>query len=190
MKPIYSATAIALLVLSGCSSQSDVWTEKSGDIDTAIEVEIAVRSHSFERGDAINEGKFFVVSSNVIPIRSTGGPGHTLSDSDGVIVELQWDDVRLLQNRLNQHAPLESRVLFQNVRFNIHNQLVRPDGVTHSIGSTPASLTLDGTFDPIVSPLTFSSPADDVQRALLIRARLLTEELPAKPLSLPIESAG
>lgn len=190
MKPVYSATAVILLVLTGCSSQSDLWTEKAGDVDTAIEVEIAIRSHPFEPGDAINEGEFVVVSSNVIPIRSTGGPGHTISDSDGVIMELQWDDVRLLQSRIDQHHPSVSRISFENIRFNIQNQLVRPDGVTHRLGAGPDSLTLDSTFDPIMSPLNFSAPADDAERTLVIRARLLTEPPPARPLSLPIDNAG
>lgn len=190
MKLVYSATAVTLLVLAGCSNQSDLWAEKAGDVAAAIEVEIAIRSHPFEPGDAINEGEFFVVSSNVIPIRSTVGPGHAISSVDGVIMELQWDDVRLLQSRNDQYHRYESRISFENVRFNIQNQLVRPDGVTHLPGSGPDSLTLDGTFHPIFSPLNFSSPADDGERALVIRARLLTEPPPARPLSLPVDNAG
>lgn len=183
MKIISSNTAIiAFLLLSGCRSESEVWVAKTGGTDCAIEVQIAVRSEPYRQGDNMNDGDFRVVSSNVLPIHSVGGPSSVVCNQDGVIVEIQWDDVRLLQTRVDQHHNPETQISFDNLRFVIKNQLVRPDGIKHRIDSGPDSQTLSTEFDLMFSPITFSATGDEYERALVIRARLLPHDEPANPL--------
>ncbi len=147
-----------------------------------MEVEIAVRSEPYRPGDRIDEGDFSVVSSSVIPIGSTGGPARIVCNTDSVVFELEWRDVQLFKSRKDQHSEPNARLSFHDCRFRIKNQIVRPDGVAHQL-SMRSDLTLDQSFDPIFSPLTFSSDGGD-ERTLVIRARLVPEAPATKPLPL------
>jgi len=187
MNTISSAIAIITLVLlSGCRSESAVSKEGEGTVDRAVDFQIAVRSNPYGQGDSLNEGEFLVVSSNVLPIHSTGGPGHVVCNHDGVIMELQWEGVRLFQTRIDQHHSPDTRIAFDNCRFVIKNQLVYPDGQSHRLGSAVRdSLNLNTEFDFMFSPLTFSSGVEEKEHALVIRGRLLPQAKPAKPLTIP-----
>ena len=196
MKIVSSAFAhVTLVLLSGCGGESTSVFRDAGAINCSIEIQIAVRSQPYRTGDGMNEGDFLVVSSNIFPIRSTGGPGHVVCNSDGVIMEIQWDGVQLLESRIDQHHSFEKRISFDNFRFQLNNQIVRPDGVSHRFGSGPRLLTLSTEFDLTHGPMTFSSRTGKEERALMVRARLTKTE-PAKPLAIPqtpelsTESAG
>ncbi|TWT61525.1 hypothetical protein [Rubinisphaera italica] len=185
MKMVSSAIAVITLIsLSGCGSETAVWTESAAAIDCAIEVQIAVRSQPYRQGDGINDGDFLVVSSNVFPIQSTGGPSHVVCNNDGVIIEMQWDDVRLLQTRIDQHQSPETRLSFDNFRCVIMNKLV-VGSTSHGMVSGPNSRNLNTEFDWLFSPLTFSSGVEKNERTLVIRARLLPQIESAKPLTIP-----
>jgi len=186
MKIVSSALAhITLVLLSGCGGESTPVFRDAGPINCSIEIQIAVRSQPYRKGDGMNEGDFLVVSSNIFPIHSTGGPGHVVCNSDGVVMEIKWDEVQLLESRMNQHHSFEKTISFDNFRLQIHNQIVRPDGVSHSFHGSPNSLALSTEFGLIQTPLAFSSSAEKKERALIIRARLLPKAKPAKSLTIP-----
>ena len=185
MNTISSAIAIITLVLlSGCRSESAVSKEGEGTVDRAVDFQIAVRSNPYGQGDSLNEGEFLVVSSNVLPIHSTGGPGHVVCNHDGVIMELQWEGVRLFQTRIDQHHSPDTRIAFDNCRFVIKNQLVF-GGTSHGIGSETPSRNFNTEFDWMYGPVTFPSGVDDDVIVLVIRGRLLPQPESARPLTIP-----
>jgi len=186
MKILSSVLALITLVLfSGCDGESSSVSRDTGSIDCAIEIQIAVRVQPYREGDGMNEGEFLVVSSNVFPIRSTGGPGHAICNSDGAVMEIEWSSVQMLQSRKDQHHRFKKRIAFGDFRFELNNQVVRPDGVSHGFGSNPGSLTLTTEFDVTQGPVTFSSGAGRNDHALLVRSRLLAKNKTANPLVIP-----
>ena len=46
----------------------------------------------------MTDGDWRVAATCVLPVHSTGGPGHVVSNTDGTIIELQWGDVRMIHN--------------------------------------------------------------------------------------------
>lgn len=188
MKLVSSALAyITLVLLSGCGTETSSAVRDAGLIDCAIEIQIAVRVQPYREGDGLsmNEGDFLVVSSNVFPIRSKGGSGHVVCNSDGAVMDIEWSSVRLIKSRKDQHHSFEKRIIFDDFRFQLNNQVVRPDGVSHGFGSGPGSLTLTKEFDITQGPATFSSGVEEKDHALLVRARLLPSIKPAEPLAIP-----
>lgn len=185
MKVVYSALAnMTLILLTGCGSESSSVLRDTGDIDCAIEIQIAVRSQPYREGEGMNAGDFYVASSNVFPIRSAGGPGHVISKSDGVIMEIEWSGVQLRERRKDQHHSFKNRISFDDFRFQLINQVLRPDGTSHGFGSGPGSMTLGPEFDVTQGPVTFSAGVDNKESALVVRARLLPGTDPVMPLAI------
>ena len=181
-----ASAAICLMAISGCGEQSSAWAPTPGPIDCAVEVQIAVRSQPYSHGDAINDGDFDVLSTNVLPIKSDGGTGHIVSKNEKSVVELSWDAVKLTQKRKDQHHAPIFQIAFENCQFNIKNEIVRPDGTSHGLGTETATWVVTEDFDPKFSPITFTA-ADGTEQALVIRTRLLTQPTKAEPLDLADE---
>lgn len=164
-------------------------SKNAGTIDCAIEIQISVRSEPYKPGDVIKDGDFFVVSSNVFPIHSTGGAGHVVGNSNGVIMEVEWDAVRLLERRHDQHHSPEKQIVFDNFRFHIKNPIVLPNGSSYpkgiSSGGEPRTALLT-EFDLPFAMVPFGPSLEKNERALVIRARLLPKIEPAKPLTIPL----
>ncbi len=187
MKSVSSVIAlITLALLPGCGSESTPGFIDTASIDCAIEVQIAIRSEPYKRGDRINEGDFRVMSSNVFPIHSTGGAGHGVMSSNGANMEVRWDRVRLQERRLDQHHSPEKRIAFDNFGFQIKNPIVLPNGTSYpnGLGHSERKRMLTTEFDSFVAA-TFSSEAEKKPRLFVIRARLLPEAGSAKPLIIP-----
>lgn len=183
MKQALSITAtIAFVLLCGCERESEVWIEDSGSHESGVEVQIAVRSDPYQLGDSVNEGDFSIVTACLLPIGPTGGPGHAICNQDGTIVEMNWRGVTVLKTRLDQHHPAKRQIRFDNFRFAIRNEIVRPDGTRHRVSSGTASQTFGTDFEWLISPITFSSEEGKNVQALVVRARFLPEIEPAKPL--------
>jgi len=181
-KALSITTTLSFVLLCGCERESKVWIEDPGGHESAVEIQIAVRSDPYQLGDSVNEGDFSIVSACVLPISSIGGPGHAICNQDGAIIEMKWRDATLLQTRLDQHHPPTRQIRFDKFRFAIRNEIVRPDGTRHRVSSGPASQTLGNEFDWLISPITFSSEEGNSERALVVRARFLPEIESVKPL--------
>lgn len=95
---------------------------------------------------------------------------------------MEWRDVTRLKTKLDQHHRTKRRIQFDNFRFAIRNELVRPDGTTHRLSSTPDSQTLGTEFDWLISPITFQSEESKNELAIVVRARFLPGIESAKPL--------
>ena len=182
MKQFCAFAGLAILVtLSGCGSNTSAESSKS-NINCAVEVQIAVRSEPYKTGDTVNSGTYEVLSSNLFPIRSTGGRGHAISNTNGTIIEISWDSVRLLTYNAEQ------RIRFDDFSYVIRNEIQPPDGIRHRFGSSTKTMTLNTDFDWLQSPLAYAvkgqrrSQNRDNHRSLVIRGRLLTQTTDAKPL--------
>lgn len=181
-QPFSIITALSFVLLCGCERESEVWIEDPGGHESAIEIQIVVRSDPYQLGESVNEGDFSIVSACVLPIDTTGGPGHAICCQDGAIIEMKWREATLLKTRRDQHHPAKREIRFDEFRIAIRNEIVRPDGTRHRVSSGPASQPLGNEFDWLISPITFSSEEGKNERALVIRARFLPEIESPKPL--------
>jgi hypothetical protein len=81
------------VLLSGCGRKSLQSTTESS-INCAVEIQIAVVS-GLNEGDKLDDGEWQVAASCILPVHSTGGPGHVVCNTDGTVIELQWEDVQM-----------------------------------------------------------------------------------------------
>lgn len=180
MKELSSVIALtAMLILSGCSGDFDARSRNAVDIECAVEIQIAVVSGR-KPGDEITDGDWSVAAACVLPIHSTGGPGHVVSNNNGAIIELQWNNVHMMHDG--------KYVEFGDGQWRIRNRIDRRDGTSQGFGggvSTPP-LSFGNDFDWLSS--CDLDTADDVQsdRKLVIRGRLLRAVPPAEPLNLAV----
>lgn len=183
MKALTSIIApVAMLLLSGCGGATVAESENAVAIDCAIEIQIAVVSGRETVGD-LNEGDWRVAAACVLPVHSTGGPGHVICNTDGAIIEIKWSDVRLLNN--------DSDIAFDGFDWRIHNPLDRRDGVSQTIGWSGADDTESFSTDfywlatcELDTMLSDEALREQSDRRLIIRGRLLPETPPAQPLDL------
>ena len=146
-------------------------------INCAVEIQIAVVS-GHEQGDTMDDGEWHITASCILPVHSTGGPGHVVCNTDGTVIELQWDDVRMIQSG--------RRISLRGGQWRIRNRIDRRDGVSQTIGggvsNPPPSFGPD--FEWLASCEIDTMLAEPTGRKLVVRGRLLPDEPATKPLSL------
>ena len=178
MKELSSVIAVlAMLVLSGCGGESAASPENADSIDCAVEIQIAVVSGR-KPGDEITEGDWRVAAACALPVHSTGGPGHVMSNTNGTIIELQWTDVRMM--------PDGKRIEFGGGRWRIRNRIDRRDGNSQTLagGASNPPLSFATDFEWLGSCDLDTAGEQDSDRKLVIRGRLLPKVPPARPLNL------
>ena len=123
-------------------------------------------------------GKWKVAASGVLPIRTTGGAGSVVANTDGTVIELHWTDVRTLENG--------KAISFDNCEWVIKNRIDRADGVSQNVGgrkiSGPRRFTTD--FDWLASCDLDIDAKSESDRRLVIRGRMLPESPELQPLDL------
>lgn len=158
-----------LIVISGCNQESE--TSETDVNDSAIEVQIAVRSTPFKTGDEINSGEYRVVSSNLLPI-SGHGSSHVVSVKDGVWVEMKWSNVELY--------PKDS-IMLRDFKWRIRNPLKDKGGDTRTFGwyerIEPDSQGLSTEFDHLVTPTSLRHTKEERETGpvLVVRTRWLPQ---------------
>ena len=182
MKELFSVIALMAVWLSGCGGGSTAGSSDAVTIDCAVEIQIAVVSGR-KPGDTINEGDWRVAAACVLPVRSTGGPGHVVSSTDGAVIELQWSDVLMIHGG--------KMIAFSDCEWRLRNRVNRRDGVSHGFGGRLLNNTRNFgkefewissvEIDTTLSDKTLREQSD---RSLVIRGRLLPEAPPAEPLDL------
>lgn len=178
MKTLSSAVALmALLLLPGCGGDSDAASKNALTIDCAIEIQIAVVS-GLQPGFEITDGDWRVAATCVLPVQSTGGPGHVVSNNDGAIMELKWDNVCTKFGG--------KRMEFGGGQWFIRNRIDRRDGVSQTLGggisNPPLSFSTD--FEWLGSCDLDTDGRSKSDRMLVIRGRVLPKAPPAQPLNL------
>jgi hypothetical protein len=144
------------------------------------EVQITVVSGR-KPGDNMKDGDWRVAASCVLLIRSTGGPGYVVSNTDGTIVRIRWSDVRLIRDGIE----------FDGFDWALDNRIVHRDGVSHgfsgSFGRTEAvrdKRHFGTDFEWLGSCEIDTALRQQSDRRLVIRGRMLPETPPARPLNL------
>lgn len=167
----------AAWLLPGCVGDSVAGSTNEGSIDCAIEFQIAAVS-GLKQDDRLNDGDWRIAASCVLPVHSDGGPGHVVCNTDGTIVDIQWADVRLVDDGKS--------IAFGDCRWAIRNRIDRRDGVSHTIGGqSPNDTTYFSTdFQWLASCELDTALRQRSGRRLVIRGRLLPEAPPAQPLNL------
>jgi len=175
-------TLFGMLLLSGCGGESIADSRSAVTVDRAIEVQLAVVSRQ-EPGDNQNDRDWQIVSAWVLPVRSTGGPGTVVSNTDGTIIRIEWSAVRLTQKG----------IMFDGFRWAIDNRIDRRDGVSHVLqSSNDKSETAShqqqffgSDFEWLGSVELDTATKGPTGRTLVIRGRML----PRVPSSRPIQLA-
>jgi hypothetical protein len=180
MKALTSVIAVmAVLLMSGCGGDSAAGSGNAVAIDCAIEIQIAVVS-GLKPGYKMTDGNWRVAAACVLPVHSTGGPGHVLSNTDGTIIELQWSDVRLIHDG--------TFIAFGGCEWAIKNRIDRRDGVKQIVGGRLLNNTTNfGTqseWEWLGSCDLDTAGEIQSDRKLVIRARFLPKAPPAQPLKL------
>jgi hypothetical protein len=173
---------MAVLLLSGCGGESAAESKNTATIDCAIEIQIVVVS-ALKPGYKINDGDWHVAAACVLPVHSTGGTGHIISNANGTIIELQWDDVRIMHNG--------KRIEFAGGQWRIRNRIDRRDGISQTLGGGASSppLSFGTDFEWLASCEIDTGLSERTGRKLVIRGRMLPKTPPALPLNLE-ERAG
>ena len=176
MNKLASLILLTAVMLSGCGRNSVQPTTESS-INCAVEIQIAVVS-GLNEGDTMDDGEWRVAASCILPVHSTGGPGHVVCNTDGTVIELQWDDVQMT------HAG--KRIRLGGGQWRIRNRIDRRDGVSQTIGGgvshPPPSFGPD--FEWLASCEIDTMLAEPTGRKLVVRGRLLPDEPTIEPLSL------
>lgn len=183
MKELSSAIALtAVLMLSGCGGGSAAESRNAASIDCAIEIQIAVVS-GMKPGDSINDGDWHVAAGCVLPVHSTGGPGHVVSNTDGTIIELLWNDVRMMH--------YGKRIEFGGGQWRIRNRIDRRDGISQTLGGGVSNppLSFGTDFEWLGACEIDTGLTERTGHRLVIRGRMLPKTPPALPLNLE-ERAG
>jgi hypothetical protein len=155
-------------------------------IDCAIEIQIAVVT-DLKPGHKMTDGDWHVAAACVLPVRSTGGPGHVVSNTDGTIIELQWSDVRLIHDG--------KWIAFDDFEYVIRNRIDCRSGTSYSnLGSrqlnSPRTFPTDSEWYWIAGKVGLAPASrEPFDRWLVIRGRYLPKAPPAQPLHLE-EMAG
>ena len=182
MKELSSVIALMAVLLSGCGGDSAAASKNAASIDCAIEIQIAVVS-GLKPGHKQTDGDWHVAAACVLPVRSTGGPGHVVSNTDGTIIELQWSDVRLSDNG--------KFIAFGGCEWEIKNRIDSRDGNRWTLGrgvvNNTTNFGTDSEWNWLVGPVTLDSGLSD--RKFVIRGRMLPKALLTQPLKLE-EMAG
>ncbi len=176
MNKLSSLILLTAVMLSGCG-RNPVQPTTESSINCAVEIQIAVVS-GLNEGDPMDDGEWRVAASCILPVHSTGGPGHVVCNTDGTVIELQWDDVQMT------HAG--KRIRLGGGQWRIRNRIDRRDGVSQTIGGgvshPPPSFGPD--FEWLASCEIDTMLAEPTGRKLVVRGRLLPDEPATKPLSL------
>lgn len=169
--------ANVLSLHSGCGCGAAAESDAAVAIDSAVEIQIAVVS-GLKEGDSITDGDWRIAATCVLPVHSTGGPGHVVSNTDGTIIELQWSDVR----RTHQGKFIE----FDDGQWRIRNRIARRDNVIQSVGGGVSNPPLSFGADPgwLASCDLDTAGAMESERKLVIRGRLLQKTPPPNVLNL------
>ena len=154
----------------------------AANIDCAVEMQIAVVS-GLKPDDNISDGEWHLAATGILPVRSSGGPGHVVSNTNGVVIELQWDDVRMTHDG--------KRIKFDGGKWRIMNRIDRRDGVSQTVEGGPSrpALNIGMEFEWLASCEIDTMFTERAGRRLVIRARVLPETPSAPPLKLE-ERAG
>ena len=155
-----------------------VQKQVSNSVDCALEFQIAVKSSASQPGEDINTGQWDVAAECVIPIRSDGGPGQAVSNSDGAVIRMSWSSVRLMNDGIR----------FEELAWNIENPIERRDGVTHTgIGGqriAPSSTWMGEEFEWLAAVELDTMSQTPSDRQLVFRVRYLAEAPDPKPLNI------
>lgn len=170
------ATCPVLLIL-GCSSGSAGPDSHAAPIDVVVEIQVAVVS-GLSEGDSNDDGTWEVATDWVLPIRSSGGPGHVVCNHDGMILELSWDDVTTIDH--------VQRLKFDGGEWRIVNPIQRGDWTTNRLagGKSSPPLSFGNDFDWLVSCEIDTKRPESDRRRLVVRGRLLPQNPPVQPLVL------
>jgi hypothetical protein len=176
MNKLASLILLATVMLSGCG-RNPVQPTTESSINCAVEIQIAVVS-GLNEGDSMDDGEWHVATSCVLPVRSTGGPGHVVCKTDGTVIELQWDDVQM--------TDAGNRIRLEGGQWQIRNRIVRRDGVSQTIGGgvshPPPSFGPD--FEWLAACEIDTMLAEPTGRKLVVRGRLLPDAPTIEPLNL------
>lgn len=178
MKELSSVTALtAVLMLSGCGGDSAAESRNVVAIDCAIEIQIAVVTGR-KPGAEITDGDWRVAATCVLPVHSTDGSGHVVSNTDGTIIELRWTDVRLMHGG--------KRIEFGGGQWQIRNRIDRRDNTSQTFGGGVSNppLSFGTDFEWLGSCDLDTAGKIQSDRKLVIRGRFLPEAPPAQPLNL------
>ena len=182
MKELFSAIALlSVLLLTGCSAKSAASSKVASGINSTLEIQITVLS-GFKPGKT--DGDSHVAASCVLPVHSTGGPGHVVCNTDGTMIELQWSGVRLIEDG--------SVIEFDGFEWGIKNRIDRRDGVKMSkLGHRELDQTTNfGTdFRWLAACQLDTASRHKSDRQFVIRGRMLLKAPPVPSLNLE-ELAG
>ena len=168
---------VGMLLLPGCGVESAAESENAVTIDCAIEVQIAVVS-GLEAGYKMDDGDWQIAATCVFSVQSAGGPGHVVCNTDGTIMELQWNDVRMTH--------YGKRITFGGGQWWIRNRIERSDGVSHTVGGGVSNppLSFGTDFDWLATCEIDTGLTERTGRRLVIRGRMLPKTPPVLPLIL------
>jgi hypothetical protein len=152
---ITSLIIFTVLLVGSCKRNST--PQEPVKYDSCLEFQVALRMTPLNVGDGYNDGEFKVITSNIVPIHREGGPGHVVSDVNGVIVEMQWSDVEPAgRNGVN----------FTDFRWIIRNRLLCSDSETRwwsdwSGRVSPNTQGFSTEFDALVTPVSIHPKSHD-----------------------------
>lgn len=181
---------IPLLSLAGCGHETAVWQSQSAGIDCGLQVQVIVRSLTETPTSSGSAENHRVVVSSMLPIISNGGAGHVVSSVEGVLMDLEWDEVRVLQSREDQHHPWQYRLAFKGFRFSIRNQILRPDGVRHRLGTATDKQVFETTFERLFAPVSFEGTEPTGTGEFVVRARMVNDVVDPEPPVIEIQGAS
>lgn len=149
MRKFITFLIIFTVLLAGCCKRKST-TQEPVKYDSCLEFQIALRMTPLNAGDGCNVGEFKVITSNIVPVHREGGPGHVVSDVNGVFVEMHWSDVEPVG---------ETGVNFTDFRWRIHNRLLCSDSETRKWAGwsgriSPNTQGFSTEFDALVSPVS------------------------------------
>lgn len=180
MKMVLSVLTLGVTLISGCAGESTASSTNSDSIDCAIEVQIAVVS-GLKSGQRAADGNWSVAASCVLPVQSTGGAGVVVSNTDGTIVRIRWQDVRRGWNGLQ----------FDGFEWSIENRIDRRDGTSMTLNGQQVntSMQFGPEFEWLADCEIDTGGLPRTGRRLVTRGRLLPVPPAASPLHLE-EMAG
>jgi hypothetical protein len=131
----------------------------------------------------MSDGEWHVAATCVLPVHSSGGPGHVVSNTNGTIIELNWNDVRMIHNG--------RRIKFEGGKWRIINRIDRRDGVSQTVAGGPSrpEMSIGMEFEWLASCEIDTALTERTGHRLVIRGRMLPETPAALPLKLE-ERAG
>lgn len=170
-------TISTAFALGGCEEPSNRNAENPRSVDCAIEIQVAVVSGRGENAP-LDEGDWRVAAQCILPITSSGGPGHVVSSTDGTIVELRWDGVRMDGDGTG--------IVFNELEWQLRNQIERRDGVSQRVGirRLDPPRVFRSEFDWLATCELDTAGELKSDRRLVIRGRVLPEAPTPTPINL------